>query len=53
MDEIKNEIQKRRLGWFPHVVGMGEETIPKKRLHTKMEGKRLILTLKFYFAAFL
>ena len=30
MDEIKNDIQKRRLRWFGHVMWMGEERIPKK-----------------------
>ena len=39
MDEIKNDIQNSRLRWFGHVMQMREERIPKKMLHTKMEGK--------------
>ena len=40
VDEIKNHIQKSRLGWFGHEMQMREERIPKKILHRKMEGKR-------------
>ena len=32
VDEIKNDIQKRRLRWFGHVMRMREERIPKKML---------------------
>ena len=39
MDEIKNYIQKNRLRWLGHVMRIGEERIPKKMLHTKMEGE--------------
>ena len=42
MDEIKNNIQKNRLRQFGHVMRIREERIdvPKKMLHTKMEGIR-------------
>ena len=37
LDETKNEIQKSRLR---HLLRTREEGMPKKMLHTKMEGKR-------------
>ena len=37
--EIKNGIHKSKLRSFGYVMWMGEERIPKKMLHTKMEGK--------------
>ena len=39
MDEIKNDIQKRRLRWFGHVMRMKGQRIPKRMLRTKMEGR--------------
>ena len=39
VDKIKNGIQKSKLKWFGPVIQMAEERIPKKMLHTKMEGK--------------
>ena len=38
VDEIKNNIRNRRLRWLGHVMWMREEMMPKKMLHTKMEG---------------
>ena len=38
MDKIKSDIQTSRCGC--DVMWMREERIPKKMLHTKMEGKR-------------
>ena len=40
MDEIKNDIEKSRLRWFRHLMQIGQERIPKKMLHTKLEGKQ-------------
>jgi hypothetical protein len=40
VDEITNYIQKGRFKWFGHVKRMTEDSIPKKMLHTEMEGKR-------------
>ena len=37
---MKNDIQKIRLRWFGPVMRMTEERIPKKILHTKLEGKQ-------------
>ena len=39
VDEIKNYIQKNRLSWFGYVMQMEDASIPRKMLHTKMEGK--------------
>ena len=36
----KKGIQNSSLRWFGHVVQMGDERTPKKRLHTKMEEKQ-------------
>ena len=41
MDEIKNDIQKKILRWFVHVMWTTEENIPKKMLHKKMEDKKI------------
>ena len=41
MHKIKNDIQKNRLRWFGHVMQKREERIPKKILHTKIDGKQL------------
>ena len=38
MDEIKYDIQKSTLSWFGHLLWMRDERVPKKMLHTKMEG---------------
>ena len=38
VDEIKNDIHKSNLRWFGHMMRIREERIPKKMLHTKMEG---------------
>ena len=40
MDEIKKDIQKSKLRWIGYVMLMGKDTIIKKILETKMEGKR-------------
>ena len=37
--EIKKTF-KKLIKWFGHVMQMGEDKIPKKILHTKLEGKR-------------
>ena len=39
-DKIRNDIQKSRSRWFDSVMCIGKERIPKKMLHTKVEGKR-------------
>ena len=39
LGELQNIIQESRLIWFGQVMRMGEETIHKKMLHTKVEGR--------------
>ena len=39
VDEIRTDIEMSRLRWLGHVMWMEEERIPKKMLHTKMDGK--------------
>ena len=40
LDGIRNYIQKRRLTWFAHVMGLATESISEKYyIYTKKEGK--------------
>ena len=40
VEEIMNDIQKRRLRWFGHVMRMREDRVPKKMLQKKKKNQR-------------
>jgi hypothetical protein len=40
MEEIQNQIQRRKLRWFVHVKRMDKHRIPKRLLELKMSGRR-------------
>jgi hypothetical protein len=40
VDDIKNDIERKRLKWCGHVMRMADERIPRRMLEMKLRGRR-------------
>jgi hypothetical protein len=40
VDNIKHDMERKRLKWYGHVMRMADEKIPKKMLEMKLRGRR-------------